>query len=71
MFASIAMFFASITNFFSILNRTFSAGDKLAETMEDRATSFNLEQKEENSQRLAAIKAKAEHTKNNPPTFEF
>jgi len=71
MFASIAMFFASITSMFSILNRLFSAGDKLAETAEDRATAFNLEQREENSQRLAMLKARVEHNKANPQTFEF
>lgn len=65
------MFFSSITSLFSILNRLFSAGDKLAETAEDRATAFNLEQKEENSQRLAYLKAKVKHQADNPQPFTF
>ena len=69
MFAAIAMFFNAITNLFSICNRLCSAGDKLAETAEDRATAFNLEQAEENKQRLATLKAKvASRNKEPKPT---
>lgn len=71
MFESIAMIFTTITNFFSAINRLTLAGDHLAETAEQRASAFRDEQSEENKQRLAKLKAQAEHNEANPPKFEF
>ncbi len=71
MLAMFAMFFTTITNFFSSANNLASALNKATATVDDRAGAFQLEQQEENKQRLAYIKAKQEHNKNNPETFEF
>ena len=71
MLAMFSMFFATITNLFSSINNLASAADKATATVDDRAGAFQLEQQEENKQRLAYIKAKQEHNKKNPEKFEF
>ena len=65
------MFFKMFFTFFTMCNRGINSADKLMETVEDRASAFNLEQREENKQRLAYIKAKQAHTEANPEKFEF
>ena len=71
MLAMFSMFFSTITNIFSSINNLASAADKATATVDDRAGAFQLEQQEENSQRLAYIKAKQAHTAANPEHFEF
>tara|TARA_R110002012_G_C11372226_1_gene582193 strand:- start:25 stop:243 length:219 start_codon:yes stop_codon:yes gene_type:complete len=71
MLAMFSMFFTTITNFFSSANNLASALNKATATVDDRAGAFQLEQQEENAQRLAYIKAKQAHSKANPETFEF
>ena len=65
------MFFSTLTNLLSAVNRLAIATDHLAETAEQRASAMKAEQSEINNQRLIYLKAKEQHNKDNPETFEF
>ncbi len=58
-------------NLFSAGNNLTIAADTITSIVIDRSDAVKLEQQEENKQRLAYIKAKTEHNKNNPETFDF
>ncbi len=58
-------------NLFSAGNNLTIAADTITSIVIDRSDAVKLEQQEENKQRLAYIKAKTGHNKNNPETFDF